>query len=99
MPRSAPRLDPRLVAAIGKLDDRGRPLAETSRLVGELADAAGLPRPSYEQVRTLAHRARNGDRVYGWDDALIELSFRTRDPRRVLDLLIESGRVRPLLGK
>jgi hypothetical protein len=33
------------------------PFAEIARRVGEEADRLGLPRPSYQQVRVLAHEA------------------------------------------
>ena len=33
------------------------PFAEITRRVGEEADRLGLPRPSYQQVRVLAHEA------------------------------------------
>jgi hypothetical protein len=59
---SAPRYDPRLLAAIRRLDDEGRPIAETCRRVGEVAATLGLPRPSYVHLRRIViaerHRSR-----------------------------------------
>jgi hypothetical protein len=93
MTRSAPRIDRRLLATIAELDRRGRPIAETNRLVGEAAARLGLPKPSYEQVRQVVHRARNGRRVYGARDALLDISFRTAAPEVVLRRLIERDRL------
>lgn len=48
---AAPRLDPRLLAAIGRLDDSSLPIADTYRRCRETAAELGIPRPSYERVR------------------------------------------------
>lgn len=58
IPKQAPRIDRRLVAAVRRLDDSSAPIAETSRRVGALAERLGLFRPSYEQVRVLVHAER-----------------------------------------
>ena len=58
MPVSAPRTAWPIVAAIPRIDDPRRPIAETWRRVGTLADRLGLTRPSYEQVRRLVWRSR-----------------------------------------
>jgi DNA-directed RNA polymerase subunit K/omega len=55
---SAPRLAPELVAALERFDDGKLPIAELRRLVGAEAERLGVPRPSYERVRVLAHEAR-----------------------------------------
>jgi hypothetical protein len=86
---SAPRLDPRLLAAIGDLDRRDRPIAETNRRVGLVASQLGLPKPSYEQVRTLVHASRNGKRYYGLIDAYIDLTFQTAPTRAIVERLLE----------
>jgi hypothetical protein len=86
---AAPRIDPRLAAAIADYDRRDCPIAETNRLIGELAERLGLPRPSYQQVRVLVHAARNGRRVYGPAEAALDLSLRTRSPEAVIGALIE----------
>ena len=60
MARSAPRYDPRLVAAARRLDDATLPMAETCRRVGAYAEEIGLVRPSYVHLRRLIrpHRER-----------------------------------------
>jgi hypothetical protein len=95
VPSSAPRIDQRLLAAVAELDRPGRPIAETNRRVGEIANRLGLPRPSYEQVRAVVHAARNGRRVYGWRDLASDISFRTRSPRAAVDALIDRAPVTP----
>ena len=55
---AAPRLDPRLLRALVRLDDPRVPIAETWRRSREDAANLGLPRPSYECVRQLVHDAR-----------------------------------------
>lgn len=48
-----------------RLDDRHVPIAETCRRVGVVADALGVPRPSYVHLRRLlvAERERADDRA------------------------------------
>jgi hypothetical protein len=58
MVRSGPRIDPRLVAAIARLDDGTIPIAEVCRRIGLEAESAGLTRPSYEGIRELVHLSR-----------------------------------------
>ena len=87
-PSQAPRLDRRLAAAVPHLDDAGQSIAETNRRLGELADAIGLPRPSYEQVRLLVRAAR--ERKTRNREALmliLDVQFRRRPPEAVYDLL------------
>ena len=55
---AAPRLDPRLLKALVRLDDRSVPVAETYRRSREQAARLDIPRPSYECVRQLIHDAR-----------------------------------------
>jgi hypothetical protein len=57
VPAFAPRISPRLLEAIVRLDDRSVPIAETCRRVGREAERLGLPRPSYQRVRVLVHEA------------------------------------------
>jgi hypothetical protein len=84
---SAPRIDSRLVAAIECLDDASVRIAETNRRVGEIADALGLARPSYEQVRTIVHETRRlGPRV-GPGQILLDIAFRVRPPAAFGDYL------------
>jgi hypothetical protein len=56
--RFAPRVDPRLLAVIMRLDDGSRSYAEICRRVGRHAAKTGLSQPSYERVRTLVRHAR-----------------------------------------
>ena len=58
MPKQAPRIDPRLVTALRRLDDVSEPIAATYRRVGLAAEHLGIVRPSYEQVRVLVHMER-----------------------------------------
>jgi hypothetical protein len=53
MVATSPRVDPRLVAAAFVVDDSNQPYAETCRRVGEIAQELGIPRPSYDTIRTL----------------------------------------------
>jgi hypothetical protein len=55
---AAPRLDPRLVKMIVRLDDESLPIAETYRRTRDHAAQMGIPRPSYECFRGLIHDAR-----------------------------------------
>jgi hypothetical protein len=55
---SAPRIAQPLLEKLPRLDDGKRPIAEICRLVGAEADARGLTRPSYEQIRVLVHLFR-----------------------------------------
>jgi len=56
--RAAPRIHPRLLDALERLDDGTAPIAEVCRRLGAEADARSLTRPSYESVRELVHRLR-----------------------------------------
>ncbi len=85
----APRLDRRLIAAIPHLDDERQSIAETNRRVGELAEALGLPRPSYEQVRLFVRRARRRKRANREALQLIlDVQFHRRPPEALFELLI-----------
>ena len=76
----APRTDVRLIAAIERLDDSVVRIAETNRRVGLVAEALGLPRPSYEQVRRTIHEARRRGRRPTTGGVLLEIAFRVRPP-------------------
>lgn len=80
---SAPRVDSRLIAALEKLDKRGRPIAETNRRLGRIADRLGLTRPSYEQVRVLVHQIRRQRRGPSTGEVLLDIAFRTRPPHAI----------------
>lgn len=76
----SPRLSPRLLDALERFDDGKMPLAELRRLVGAEAQRLGLPRPSYERVRTLAHdlRARRAEPTTA--EVLWDVTTRVRPP-------------------
>lgn len=57
----SPRIARPLIEALLRLDDPGRPIAETHRLLGAEADRLGITRPSYERVRELVHELRRGE--------------------------------------
>jgi hypothetical protein len=87
VPRSAPRLDSRLVAATIRFDDLGKPIAETYRTVAALAESLGLPRPSYESVRRRVHAARSGRRDPSIGQVLLDIDLRRRPPEAIVDAL------------
>ena len=87
MPRAAPRIDERLVAALSRLDG-DRPIAETHRRLGALADHLGLARPSYEQTRVLLHELRARRRSPSHGEILLDVAFRNRPPEALLDLFV-----------
>ncbi len=86
---AAPRIDSRLVAAIGLLDDERNPAAETNRRIGLLARDLGLVKPSYEQIRLLVrqHRRRRLRPTAG--RVLLDIAFRVRPPEALLDYLAD----------
>jgi hypothetical protein len=84
---SAPRIDARLLAALTRLDDESRPIADLHRRLGEVADWLGVPRPSYEQVRVIAKANRRMPIYAGIGEVLLEIAFRSRPPEALLDLL------------
>ena len=89
MTAHAPRLDRRLVAAVAHLDDERYSIAETNRRVGALAEAMGLPRPSYQQVRLLVHEARKSKTVDREALLLVlDVQFRRRPPEALFELLV-----------
>jgi hypothetical protein len=75
----APRISPKLLTAIARLDDESLPIAETWRRVGRRADRLGLPRPSYDRIRVLVHRLRRRRRPREPVDAVV--AVRVRPPR------------------
>lgn len=86
---SSPRIDSRLLAALERLDDRARPIAETHRRLGLVADQLGLCRPSYERVRMLVHELRSGHRGTGAGSLLLDIAFMQRPPEAIIELLME----------
>jgi hypothetical protein len=82
---SAPRLSPRLIDAIARLDDARLPIAEVRRRVGVEADRLGLPRPSYERVRELVHESRRLRARVRTGEVLLDVAFRVRPPDALLE--------------
>ena len=82
---SAPRLSPRLLDAIVRIDDRKLPIAEIRRRLGAEADRLGLPRPSYERVRELVHESRRLRARLSTQDVLLDITTRTRPPGALLE--------------
>jgi hypothetical protein len=94
VPRFAPRISHRLVAAIDRLDDERLPIAEVARRVCREADRLGLTRPSYERIRELVHLSRA---LHGGPSArrvLAEIALRERPILAIVDLT--EGTVKPL---
>jgi hypothetical protein len=83
VPKCAPRLSPRLVAALERFDDGKRPIAEVRRLVGAKAERLGLPRPSYERVRVLVHELRTRRAEPTTAEVLWDVATRVRPPDAV----------------
>jgi hypothetical protein len=81
----APRISPRLIEALVKLDDTSVPIAETCRRVGAEAQRLGLPRPSYQRVRELVHASRRLHRCPSTAAVLVDVAFRARAPEALLD--------------
>jgi hypothetical protein len=79
----APRIHPRLLAAIVKLDDRRVPIAEVNRRVGRQAWKLGLPKPSYQRVRELVHLARSIRRGPSTARVLFDVALRVRPPEAI----------------
>ncbi len=80
-----PRISPRLLEALVRLDDRSVPIAETNRRLGREAERLGLTRPSYERVRELVHETRRLQRGPSTSSTLADVMFRVRPPEAFLD--------------
>jgi hypothetical protein len=91
MPTIAPRISPRLLEALVRLDSTDVSIAETCRQVGREAELLGLPRPSYERVRVLVHAVRVIRRGPSTATVLAEIAFRARPPEALLDHLAGVG--------
>src|SRR5712691_7963119 len=89
VPPAAPRIDSRLVAALVRIDDPRRPIAETNRRLGSVAGELGLTKPSYEQVRVVLHALRKGKREPGVGTLLLDIALRTRSPEQILDAITD----------
>jgi len=87
----APRISPKLLEAIVRLDKRTVPIAETCRKVGREAERLGLPRPSYERIRELVHEARRIRRRPTTASVLVDVALRVRPPDAIADQLSGVG--------
>jgi hypothetical protein len=87
----APRLPPKLLAAIVRLDDRRLPMAEVNRRVGRAAWKLGLPKPSYQRVRQLVHLARSIRRGPTTARVLMDVALRARPPEAIAQHLSTVG--------
>jgi hypothetical protein len=88
----APRISPRLLEALVRLDDRHVPIAEINRRVGGEAERLGLRRPSYQRVRVLVHHSRRLRRSRRTTaTVLVDVTFRIRPPEAILDHLSGVG--------
>ena len=85
----APRLHPSLLASLARLDSPHRPIAETNRLLGEVAELIGVPRPSYEQTRVYVHEHRRRRLAPGAGDVLLALM--SPAPKLALDRLFREA--------
>jgi len=90
----APRIPPRLLEALVRLDDRTVPIAEVCRRLGAEAERIGVPRPSYQRVRVLVHALRRVPPRPTTASVLAEIAFRSRPPEDLVDHL--AGLSRPL---
>lgn len=87
----APRISPRLLRALDRLDDPRLRFAEINRRLGAEAERLDLPRPSYQRVRELLHRLRRLRRQPSTGRVLLEIAYRTRPPEALLDHLSGIG--------
>jgi hypothetical protein len=87
MTKQAPRIDEKLVGALARLDDPTVPIAEVNRRIGDVAEALGQKRPSYEQVRVVVHELRRRERSPRLGKVLLEIALRDRPPDALLDHL------------
>ena len=91
MVRCAPRLSPRLIEAIGVIDDGQLRIAEVNRRVGTRAERLGLPRPSYERVRQHVKTIRRLRRLPSTASVLVDVAFRARPIDAGLDQISGVG--------
>jgi len=87
VPCSAPRVSPRLRAAIERVHGDDVRIAEVCRRVGVEADSLGLPRPSYETIRRLVHEMTAGRGEPGTLEVVAGVAIRARPPAALVDHL------------
>ena len=78
LPTSAPRIDPRLLAALGRLAKSNVPAAEACRRIGALAVELRLTQPSYQTVRVLLVEIRRHGLRPTTGEVLFQIAARTR---------------------
>jgi hypothetical protein len=88
VPRCAPRLDARLIAAVARADQGNRPIAEICRNVAALAEEIDLVRPSYESIRRVVHALRARKRDPGIGQVLLDIDLQRRPPDTIIDALL-----------
>jgi hypothetical protein len=81
----APRISPRLLRILNRIDDPRLTFAELNRRLGAEAERLGLPRPSYQRVRELLHQLRWLRRQPTTAGVLWEVVMRVRPPEAFLD--------------
>jgi hypothetical protein len=86
---AAPRIHRLLVDRVDQLSRQPLGIAEIGRRVGATAETLGLPRPSYEQIRVLAHAARLQARTPTAGEVLVDIAFRARPPTALADHLAD----------
>ena len=76
---AGPRIERRFLECVVELDDRSVPIAETYRRIRAVAAQMGIPRPSYERVRThlRSTRLRRDERKKA-RTLTLELAYNTR---------------------
>jgi len=89
MTRCSARVDSRLVAALVRLDDSARPMAETHRRIGLIADELGVPRPSYERIRCLVRMHRRRPLEPGIGETLLDVALQRRPPESIIEAIVE----------
>jgi hypothetical protein len=88
MANAAPRISPRLLAAIDDAARRDATVADICRTIGAEAQRLGLPRPSYEQVRRYVHASRRRRRLKPSAAQLaLEVAYRAKPYDAVLERL------------
>jgi hypothetical protein len=87
----APRLSPRLVAAVERIDNGRIPIAEVCRRVGSVAETIGAARPSYEEIRRTVHEVRRVRAQPTTAQILLDIDLRRRPPQALIDHLSGVG--------
>jgi hypothetical protein len=85
-------VDPRLVAALHRLDNGKLPVAELHRRLGDVAEHLGLAQPSYQRVRLLVHDLRKRRAAPGIGDVLLDIALRNKPPDALITHLSDHPR-------